>query len=178
MSELPIGNTKLVDYGIQNEESDIRAHVSVTTKRVYVFETQSGRNAIEENEYECVPTYTNGIITARGYKVPPRDIEGLRAIPIPSDVFNRAQFNLKDRTGKKGRKAVFVVRELIKRGMMSTVLNVQDVQDKDMQIKGTDVLVKEAKVQVKCDWKSGPRAWGGTGNLYLQIAECNPYHQY
>jgi hypothetical protein len=35
-------NTKLVDYGIQTEESDLRAHVCVNARQVYVYPTKKG----------------------------------------------------------------------------------------------------------------------------------------
>ena len=65
------GNTKLVEYGIHNEGSDIRAHVCVLARRVYVFPTANALACIDAGDYPRRPVYTqiNGVstVTAEGY---------------------------------------------------------------------------------------------------------------
>ena len=50
------------------------------------------------------------------------------------------------------------------------------VKEMDLQINGVDIVINmNTKIQVKCDYRGGPKAYGGTGNLYLQVRECNPF---
>jgi len=169
------GNTRLVEYGIQNEKSDIRVHVGVVTRRAYVYDTDSGQAAVATGKYREANAYTGRIITGVGCLVPPREIEGCKVIPIPSALLERICFDEKDSTTTKGQKAVEAVKHMLEIGSIPIALTVDEIADKGMQIDGLDIAVgSKVKIQVKCDWKCGPRAWGGTGNLFLQVAECNP----
>ena len=51
----------LFEYGIHTEDSDVRAHVSVVDKSVYVFPTSNGVRAIEQNKPPVRPAYQNGL---------------------------------------------------------------------------------------------------------------------
>lgn len=169
-----MGNTKLIDYGIQNEDSDIRVHISVVSRRAYVYSTNNGLNAIQSGKFNKRPVYTNGIKTAEGYLVPPDQIKDCYSIAIPKDDW----IEIKDieSTSEKGRKAVEIVKRLIKNGAISIPLNVKEITDEQMQINGTDIYVStRIKIQVKCDYNAGDKKYGGTGNLFLQVSECNPY---
>jgi len=56
---------------------------------------------------------------------------------------------------------------------------VQEINERMMQISGIDVTMQDnMKIQVKMDYNGGDKRLGGTGNLYLQTAECNPYRRY
>lgn len=179
MGQRGIGNTTLVGYGIQNEQSDIRAHVSVSTRRVYVFDTSTGRELAESGQYPEGTAYTGRIITGVGALVPPRDIEGLKAIPIPDDIWVKYEISKFDNTGIKGNKAVMIVSDMLKCGLISIGLRVDQITDETLQIEGLDIIVTaKVRIQVKCDYRAGPREWGGTGNLFLQVAECNPLGAY
>lgn len=72
---IPAG--KLFEYGIQNETSDIRAHVSVVHKCIYVFRTAAAVAAIEKHKakLKTVSACQPGVegITATGWPMP---IEG------------------------------------------------------------------------------------------------------
>ena len=169
-----LGNTKLIAYGIQNEKSDMRAHVSVIAKSVYIFPTECGKKAIEKGSYKIKPTWTNNIKTAEGYCIPPDKIENCQRILIPKDIFDRVSIKIEESTTIKGNKAVAVVIEMLKRGLIPLTLQINEVTDADLQIQGMDILVKtRGRIQVKCDYRAG---YPGTGNLYLQVAECNPNH--
>lgn len=48
----------LVEYGIQNEQSDIRAHVCVVAKRVYVYSTDEGKRIAATGRFKSLPAYT------------------------------------------------------------------------------------------------------------------------
>jgi len=85
-------------------------------------------------------------------------------------------------TSVKGEWAVQVVRKLLQYGYFPLWGNTEIIDDLDIQIKGIDVIVTtRARIQVKCDFDGGePRRPGPigqriTGNLFLQVAECNPF---
>lgn len=174
----PVGNTRLVKYGIQTEGSDLRAHVAVIARRIYVYRTECGIAAIESGKYQSRPAYTGSLVTAMGYLVPPQDIPGLLEIKVHDDHWNAINIQLWDTTTEKGNKAVEIVKWTLLNGYFPLPMYPYIVNDYDLQIQGTDILVNtrvRAKIQVKCDYKAGPRVLGGTGNLYLQTEECNPY---
>lgn len=176
-----LGNTKLVNYGIQNEGSDIRAHVCVNAKVVYVYPTSEGLDALKVNTYKPLPVYTNGIQTATGYAVPPSKIR--RCIPVNvKSLFAKYPIDFSDSPTEKGRKAVQIVLDMLKVGYFPFFVAADEVTDQILQIEGTDIYVNaRMKIQVKCDFEGGePKKEGAkgervTGNLFLQIAECNPY---
>lgn len=166
-------------YGIQNEQSDIRAHVSVVTKTVYVFPTQRGIEAIDTGKYPKAPAWTEDILTAEGYLVPPDDIKNMRRVPIPEHVLQQANFSPYDTTSEKGARAVRVVQYLLRNGLFPLWAHPTIIHDVDMQVEGLDIIVKmNTRIQVKCDYRAGDKEAGGTGNLYLQVAECNPFKMY
>lgn len=170
-----MSNTRLVDYGIIQEKSDIRAHVSVAGKCVYVYPTNAGIEAIRKGSYRKAPAYTGDIKTAEGYLVPPKDISLCRTIEIPDHIMQKANFDEADTTTQKGDKAVRVVRWLLSTGRFPLWTDSRVIEDHDLQIDGMDIVVRmNTRIQVKCDWRAG-NGQGCTGNLFLQVAECNPY---
>ena len=71
--------------------------------------------------------------------------------------------------------AVSIVAEMLKRQLIKLPVNIALIDDKNMQIRGTDILIQSKLcLQVKCDYLAGERQFGGTGNIFLQTAECNP----
>ncbi len=172
-----LGYGELVEYGIHNEESDLRAHVSFATGQVYVFPTANGRAAIRTGRYGTKGAYQPGydFPTGLGYLVPPFEVEGCREVAIPADLVARANCQRDESTTSKGRKAVIVVHNMLLRGLIPITLCPALVTRKDLQIRGEDITVRgQATIQVKCDYSAGRRELGGTGYLYLQIAERNP----
>lgn len=170
-----LGNTKLVPYGIAEEQSDIRAHVSVVGRVVYVYPTVDCIATIDSKTYPKAPAYQKDIQTAEGYLVPPDDITHLKRIQIPDIIMGVANFSEYDNTSLKGNKAVFVVKYLLRAGLFPLWTEPTLIDDVDMQVSGMDIIVKlNTRIQVKCDWKAGTEA-GCTGNLYIQTAECNPF---
>ena len=168
-------NTALVDYGIREERSDIRAHVCIEAKTVYVYPTRAGIVAIETGKYRAAPAYTGTIKTAMGYLVPPAEINFCRAVPIPSRVLEKASFSPSDDTTAKGEKAVRVVCWLLRAGLFPLWVTPAFVEEAEMQIEGMDILVRmNTRIQVKCDWRGGV-GLRCTGNLFLQTQECNPF---
>lgn len=172
-----MGNTKLVSYGIQNEKSDLRAHVCVKIKKVYIYPTEAGIEAVFSGKHPLAPAYTGSIKTATGYLVPPGCISNCEVFKIPDKWWKRVNFKDFDNTTIKGEKAVRIVKNMIIKGMMPALkLKYEEVTEKDLQIEGTDIIIRsKAKIQVKCDYKGGE---GGTGNLFLQTSECNPLKRF
>jgi hypothetical protein len=142
-------------------------------KTIYVYKTSAGIKTISTGEFSERPAYQNGIKTASGYLVPPSRIPGIVRIKIPDSLWNITEY---DNLGTKGTKAVAIVRYAIVNGLFPIAMQAEEVSERDLQISGTDIIVSaKAHIQVKCDYKGGE---GGTGNLYLQTAECNPFKIY
>ncbi len=170
-----LGNTKLVEHGIQTEVADLRFHVGVVVKKVFVFEQQYALQAIHSGKFPLKPTHTGAFVTAKGYCVPHTEIKGCRMVDIPPLLFARIGFSKQDNTSTKGKKAERLVNLMIQQGYLSTVLASVSADDQEMQVDGIDIVPDYAQaIQVKCDWKAGPKELGGYGNLYLQWEECNP----
>lgn len=174
------GATNLVDYGIQTEQSDLRAHVCVAVGLVYVFRTADAlrvmQAGIAKGLYKPRQATQPGAsgATAQGYAVPVAD---LSTVPIRAQHLIEAQaFNPQDSTTDKGRKAVAVVVELLGRGWFPLLsIRAQESADARIQVSGVDLLVSgQWRIQVKCDFYGGSRPQG-TGNLFLQTAERNPF---
>ena len=177
-------NTKLVDYGIQTEESDLRAHVCVNARRVYVYPTTKGIEAIRTNKYRKLPASQPGaaLVTAEGFIVPPSDIWGCIDISAGWAMDRAGAIRFDDTTSRKGEWAVNVVRHLLSNGWFPMWGTSEVIESLDIQVKGIDVIVtSKARIQVKCDYEGGAPPRPGrkgervTGNLFLQTAECNPF---
>lgn len=176
-----IGNVKIVEYGIQTEDSDWRAHVCVNAGKVYVFPTKLAVQFIRKGNYRLVAVNTRiggrEILTAHGHLIPALSLP--RVVPVSArSIIDRAHFNDEDSTTIKGEKAVDVVQTLLRIGWFPLPWDTSIVEDIGMQRGGLDIVVSGShKIQVKCDYeggepvKSSPRV---TGNLFLQIDECNP----
>lgn len=178
----PQGNTDLVDYGIQNEQSDVRMHIGVYAQQIYVYKTQDGRESIDPAKHRKAPAYTNNIQTATGWLIPPDDIKDCHQLRIPNDIFDQseiAKYPEKGNQGEKGKAATYIASEMLKAGLVPLSLRITEINDKKMQIMGIDITIKaNIRIQVKCDYRAGighPRC---TGNLFLQIQECNPFGIY
>lgn len=175
-----IGNTTLVEHGIQTENSHLRAHVCPLAHKVYVFPTQNALDAIASGRYPQRPARQPGIdvITAMGYLVPPFDIEQCVGIALRPAVWDSISWD--GSTRWKGRQATTLVMGMIRRGMFPIPAIGTEIEDQDLQIDGTDIIIRAGAIrqqdiiiQVKCDYPGGELP--GSGNLYLQTEECNPF---
>lgn len=174
------GNTRLVDYGIQNEQSDLRAHVCPLVKSLYVYPTSAGRACIESGKYKVKEvTNISGIITARGAPVPTDHIDGCMRVEIPDELLERFAISEYDSTSAKGNNAVAIVTAMIEEALFPFPLQPSIITGVSLQHAGLDIVVSaNVRIQVKCDYRGGCEPLGGTGNLFLQIAECNPLRSY
>lgn len=168
----------LVEYGINHEESDIRAHVSVSDNSVYVFSTTRAKTVVAENELREVEVWSDvdgrRELTATGLLAPiallkPRRIYCPELISAAGFITGGYEI-----TSEKGRKAQWVVKRLMQQGSFPLPVNPQIVDDVDIQVDGADLIVHgDWRVQVKCDWRAGE-----TGNIFIQVAERNPLGQF
>lgn len=168
----------LVEYGIQCEKSDIRAHVGVWARSVYVFPTRCGAELIQSGKYISRPAFQAGVIgrTALGYCVPICEFPTLRTISVPA-LSLWDDFHSDDTTSTKGKTAVAVVLYLLKNGRFPMWIDTTEDDRTNVQVKGTDILLfAKQKIQVKCDYRCGTGHLECTGNLYLQTHEANPLH--
>lgn len=170
---------ELIEYGIHTEQSDIRAHVSVVAKCIYVFETFRGIDAIRANKPKLAPAYQVGVDgpTATGYLVKTEWIQDLRRVKYYSWQWDKFSPGLS--TTEKGRLAVLCVSDALRIGRFPLWVNGNDNLSRAIQVSGTDIIVScNKRIQVKCDYKGGDCNDGGTGNLFLQNAERNPLRRY
>jgi len=173
-----------VAYGIYEEKSDLRAHVGVLARTVYVYPTQPAITFLlgSNGTYRQAPVYTGEVQTARGYLVPPSHIPSLRTVSIPDHIMQQAAFAESDSTSDKGAKAVRIIKWLLATGRFPLRLDGREISDLDMQIQGLDIIVHtNLRIQVKCDWRASLERSkpvpACTGNLFIQTHECNPYRQ-
>jgi len=161
----------LFEYGIHTEQSDVRAHVSVCNKTLYIFPTKNGVAAIEKHCPPLADAGQNGVKgrTANGWLTKIEWIEDIRKLTFASwDGWDRFKPDLS--TSEKGKLAVECVIQLMKIGRFPFWLDATEDERENIQVSGTDILIFcRKKVQVKCDWRIGE-----TGNLFLQRAERNP----
>ena len=165
-------NTKLIEYGIFQYDSDYCAHVGFVAAMIFLYETEYMKKFISSNSYRKAPAYQGNIKTAEGFLVP-WDKPDLITINLP--ILNK-KYSFCSDTSTKGQWAVDVVKHALRLGMIPFRFKVDEITDKDMQIKGKDIIaISTFSIQVKCDWKAGPMEKGGTGNLFIQTHECNPF---
>ena len=168
-------NRELFPHGIQTENSDIRAHVSVVNRTIYVFKTRAGNDAVATRNPPTATAGQPGVdgVTADGWLTPIEWIDDLRRVRYFSwPRWN--EFLPELATTDKGALAVACVIDAMRLGRFPIWLEAVEDERENIQIKGTDIVVFcRKRVQVKCDWRCGDKP-AGTGNLFLQRAERNP----
>lgn len=171
---------KLRQYGICEEKSDIRAHVSLPGRRITVYRTEDMLELIARYDYREVSATQDGVDydTARGLLVPLCDIQP--QYMLQSNKFPWAQWNHADMDcGQKGDMAVACVRAAILSNQFPLWVCGYVNSDKELDIQGTDIFVSAyRRIQVKYDAPAFPKSEGGSGNLFIQTHECNPLHIY
>jgi hypothetical protein len=181
-------NTKLVHYGIQNELSDWRIHVGWGSQHIVAFPTGSGRRLIEARQVKTdksgvtysgdgLKTVTQrGYETAKGYAIAISHIDGAVEILIPPDIYRKYLVSTNDSTSHKGNTAVAVVIDMLRKHLIPLPCTYDVTTDKALQVSGQDIVINSnLRVQVKMDWLAGSKSHGGTGNVFLQVGECNPF---
>ena len=174
-SDLAEEQNELFEYGIMIEKSDIRAHVSVVNRTIYVYKTIEGIKAIEEYHPKLVTAGQQGVdgITATGWLVKPDQINNMQRLRYYSWP-KWSMFDPNMTTTQKGKLAVDCVINAIKLRPFPFFVDTAQTDSQHLEISGTDILLWcKRKIQVKCDYYCGEKP-NGTGNLFLQKAERNP----
>ena len=170
----PEGNSTLVQNGIQTEMASLRAHVCPKVRQIYCFRTDRALQIVEKYPEKIVRT--GEIVTAKGHVIPWHEIPGIRALELPTKHWVDAAFSPGDDESTKGEKAICIVVELLKSKNFPHQIIIdrtgvsEDIKGKDLRIS-----TKPLDMQVKCDYEGGERLLGGTGNLFIQTMECNPW---
>lgn len=173
------GNRKLVPYGINEELSDYRAHVGFATRTVYVFETEEMKELIRKGNFTEAFAFIEGIKTASGKLVSPSSIRKLQSIVIPPRTFEKWKCFPQDHQLKKAECAVQIVVWMIGEGMIALKAKGVIVHSKSLQIDGCDIIINnQVHMQAKCDYRAGPASSDGSGYLFIQTEECNPFKFY
>jgi len=166
----------LYKYGIEEEQSDIRAHVSFVGRCVTVFRTADMLALVSAHNYRETTATQEGVEgpTAKGVLVPIDDIEPKYILTSDKFPWDKYTTDTTD-TGIKGHNAITVVTAAIKANKFPMWVCGIVETDKEIDIQGTDIVVNaRRRIQVKCDWRGCPREQGGTGNLFIQTHERNP----
>lgn len=174
---------ELFEHGIGGEQSDIRIHVSGATRRLFIFQTAAAQEFLKKNgnkfkeRLACQPDVQYA--TAKGTIVPCHEMPTLRVVELSADDWWE-KFHPDLTTSEKGFRAARLVERALREGLVPLpYLFVTESKNLNVQRSGTDIQVwGYHRIQVKCDWKAGPKAWGGTGHFYIQNAERNPRKRY
>lgn len=174
-------NVNLVDYGIADEQSDIRAHVTIPGRQIVVFKTADMQTLITQKKYperKATQPGVKGLVTGVGVVVPIIDIESyciLKSSIFPWDKYNYKAMSIVE----CGNAAVTVVKAAIRANRFPLWVCGIVTTDKEIDIQGTDIIVKATRrIQTKHDWGAYSREDGGTGNVFIQTKECNPLKLY
>jgi len=173
-----VENERLVEYGITTEQSDYRLHICFAEGYAYLYPTEAGREAVASGNHTVYRAYQPGVggATALGVRVSPTEIPGCKRTPIPPKWLEYVNCQSNESTPIKGRKAVEIAVQLLKRGKLPIELRCNEACGVDLQISGVDLIVtSEVRIQVKCDYYGGlePTKYP-TAGLYLQTHERNP----
>lgn len=179
------GNTVLVKYGIEEENSDHRVHVCGLFNIAYSFKSEEMLEFINANTFKARDVSSYGIVTAKGFLVPIKKASQVGVIKehiLPSYIWTPC--NKESSEKNKGIWAVGVAKKSIENNIVTFDSSIQTKEINTLveQINGKDILVVNNKisVQVKCDLRACYRHHheNGTGNLFIQTHECNPTKQH
>ena len=172
-----MNNKQLINYGITEEESNFRIHVFPKSNNLYLILTKELKELIKVKNYKIVSVYTNNIVTAQGYLVPIKDINYLPStLEIP---LAQSWNDIKKQIGKgdlDNSEKGFIAETVAQWSLISFFkIPFDSIKNatKDEQLKGIDFKINAETFQVKCDYNGGEK---GTGNLFIQINECNPFN--
>src|SRR3990172_1832719 len=132
-------NRELFPHGIQTENSDIRAHVSVVNRTIYVFKTRAGNDAVATRNPPTATAGQPGVdgVTADGWLTPIEWIDDLRRVRYFSwPRWN--EFLPELATTDKGALAVACVIDAMRLGRFPIWLEAVEDERENIQIKGTD----------------------------------------
>jgi hypothetical protein len=174
------GEMNLIEHGILQDESDYRIHVGFVVGAVYVFPTANGKTAVHSGKYRIVNAFQPGCPspTSQGVVVPWQELAECKEVLIPPGMIQAANCRRSDHTSTKGYWATVIVSLMQTCGMIPIEMSPVIVNDKALQIRGVDLQMKPISIQIKCDFCCGSRDRRGTGNIYLETHERNPFKNY
>lgn len=170
--------SQLSQYGILEEQSDIRAHVAPGTGFVFIFKTHAILEQLKRTTYRTAPAYQPGVsvATAKGHVVPWIEIPDIVPLVVDKATWQRYDIKKDESTSVKGTKARDLIQEMLRDGRFPLFAEGIITKDVKLDISGTDILIEGRwRIQTKCDYDAGP---GGTGNLFIQTHESNPLKKY
>lgn len=166
-------NSTLYEHGIDADSSDYRVHVCFGEGMVYLYSTAAMRELLLTNPYRIYESPTS-----RAYIVPVASVPECQSVPIP----NRWLENLSTKVSKSSPTSTkrmwseMLVRRMFERGHLTLLPTATMETSRAKQLAGHDIRIQlDCTVQVKCDWDGGAN---GSGNLYIETAECNPNHEH
>lgn len=187
-----MGRSSVIAYGIDCEQSDIRAHVSAKSATCYIFKTAHVRSLLTTGEYKQTYGYQPAVAepTAVGFLVPINRVNVLYQARLSTDEVQSIR-TVKS-TARKGAAAESVVVAMLRSGRLNLPVvgravcsgeaSIRVVSDRTEQIAGYDLVVVYGsyalRIQVKCDFLAGPISLGCSGNFYIQTHESNPLRQF
>jgi len=178
-----MSNTELCKYGIFNYNATHCIHVGFKTAMLFVYDTEQMIAHInykkdEFQPYQKAPAFQKSIQTADGFLVP-YDLFFINAINIHSIMVHYPDNEKLIDESTKSKMSINIIKTALQNNMVNFQLKAREVTDKEKQIEGQDIIiVNNIIIQVKCDWYAGPKEKGGTGNLYVQTHECNPFNKH
>jgi hypothetical protein len=143
--------------------------------------TEEGVKQVLWGGFKKVPAFQGEQKTAHGFLIPPRCIEGLERFKIDEELWRLHNFEKAQGESAKGEIAQNLFIETLKRKMIKSkhLGNLKRIRftNKEEQLSGIDLIGirsdgTEIRIQIKCDLNGGE---GGTGNLFLQTEESNPW---
>ena len=140
-----------------------------------MFERVSGLKALKHGSLR--QARQGCYVTAKGRAVPWQTINGINVWKIPQHSMRLHFVERSANETDKGRAAVEIVKDMIYGRHGGNLVPIRSAGT-SLDIAGTDLVVNgEDTIQVKCDYRGGHKELGGTGNLFLQTAECNPFQK-
>ena len=171
-----VGQRAVTDYQMvdtAHEDADLRAHVGVHARTVYVFPPEHALRVGKEHGLQLVNAYQTNVEgpTATGFRVPLDLLRPYLWSAFVPDWSGWAGFDRTLPTSEKGRRAQALVVELLCNGRFPMPTKPEIVTDRQRQIAGIDLVVNVLwKIQVKCDYRAGANGCG----IYFQLSERNP----
>ena len=161
----------LVNYGIQTDESDFRAHVCTLARKVYVYPTASGAAAIARGQYRFVSARQAGQITAEGYLVPPASIPECASYDLAGWLWGMYAIRPSMTTSEKGDQAVGLVRSAIGNGLIVLPLRPRLVREYAAHWAAMEGRNGYDMVRLPSEWRGAQteRGWLGARRLVVRI---------
>lgn len=162
---------------IRDEASDIRIHFGDQAKWVGRFERTDAADRVDvavalgQKEVEINVDDVDGAV-ARGFLIKIGSLWTLKEIVMPPGWWEDLLPRIKNKTlttYKKGK----IGEDAVVNYYLGIGAQVRREHRQENQVAGTDLWIDGLRVQVKFDHRAGPVSRGGSGNVFIQTAECH-----